>query len=286
MKIIRLKPIIDIAIPSDFLAEAPDEREAIRKIGYLGRGAAIFQVSKIIIYRHKLANDKDRAEFILKNLQYLSTPPYLRRDIFKLSRDLKYAGLLPPLKIPSHVVKKEPERGEFREGIVIKWDGYFSIVKIGNNIYAKVPKPMPLGTRVIIQIDAQTSRGDTYRAHVVPKDRLSIYWGFDVEIADLSTLFRNYSTIILTGKEGIEIGNVMNEIRGLMDREKLLIIFGSPYHGIDEILKAEGMGNILQSYPFVNFIPSQGVETVRTEEAVIAVLSILNLFRYLRGSIS
>jgi hypothetical protein len=44
MRVTRLKPIIDIAIPSDFLAEVPDDREAVRKIGYVGRGAAIFQV--------------------------------------------------------------------------------------------------------------------------------------------------------------------------------------------------------------------------------------------------
>ncbi|WP_367834512.1 putative RNA uridine N3 methyltransferase [Vulcanisaeta sp. JCM 16159] len=73
MRVSRLKPIIDIAIPSDFLAEVPDDREAIRKIGYLGRGAAIFQVSKIIIYRHRLAGERDRANFILKSLQYLAT---------------------------------------------------------------------------------------------------------------------------------------------------------------------------------------------------------------------
>jgi len=41
---------------------------------------------------------------------------------------------------------------------------------------------------------------------------------------------------------------------------------------------------MLTKYPFINFIPGQGVETVRTEEAVIAVLSILNIFRYLRDS--
>ncbi len=101
MRVLRLKPIIDIAIPSDFLAESPDDREAVRKIGYLGRGgAAIFQVSKIIVYRHKLAGERDRTNFIIKNLQYLATPPYLRKDLFKLDRDLKYAGLLPPLKTP------------------------------------------------------------------------------------------------------------------------------------------------------------------------------------------
>ncbi len=158
MRVSRLKPIIDIAIPSDFLAEVPDDREAVRKIGYVGRGAAMFQVNKIIVYRHRLVGDRDRAVFINKNLQYLSAPPYLRKDLFKLDRDLKYVGLLPPLKTPNHAPEGKPQRGgEYREGgVVVRWDGYFSIIKIGNEVYAKVPRPMPLGTRVVVQIDAPT----------------------------------------------------------------------------------------------------------------------------------
>ncbi|ADN50306.1 putative RNA uridine N3 methyltransferase [Vulcanisaeta distributa] len=285
MRVLRLKPTIDIAIPSDFLAESPDDREAIRKIGYLGRGAAIFQVSKIIVYRHKLAGERDRTNFIIKNLQYLVTPPYLRKDLFKLDRDLKYAGLLPPLKTPNHAPEGMPQRGEYREGIVVKWDGYFSIIKIGEGVYAKVPKPMPLGTRVIVQIDAQTTRGDTYRAHVVPRDRLSVYWGFEAEVVELSRLFSDYDYVILTGKEGMNIKDAMEQLRSALSRDRVLVVFGSPYHGVDEILRAEGMEEALRKYPFINFIPGQGVETVRTEEAVIAVLSILNLVRYLHGSL-
>jgi predicted SPOUT superfamily RNA methylase MTH1 len=285
MRVLRLKPIIDIAIPSDFLAESPDNREAIRKIGYIGRGAAIFQVSRIIVYRHRLAGDRDKAQFIIKNLGYLSTPPYLRKDLFKLDKDLKYVGLLPPLKTPNHAPEGKPQRGEYREGIVIKWDGYDSIVKIGDGIYAKIPRPMPLGTRVIVQIDAPTTRDDTYRAHVVPRDRLSIYWGFESEIMDVSKLFDEYIYVILTGKEGISIKNAIEQINDFLSGDRFLVVFGSPYHGVDEILRAEGMENTLKKYPFINFIPGQGVETVRTEEAVIAVLSILNLIRHLHGSL-
>ncbi|MGC8607330.1 MAG: putative RNA uridine N3 methyltransferase [Vulcanisaeta sp.] len=285
MRVLRLKPIIDIAIPSDFLAESPDNREAIRKIGYIGRGAAIFQVSRIIVYRHRLAGDRDKAQFIIKNLRYLSTPPYLRKDLFKLDKDLKYVGLLPPLKTPNHAPEGKPQRGEYREGIVIKWDGYYSIVKIGDGIYAKIPRPMPLGTRVIVQIDAPTTRDDTYRAHVVPRDRLSIYWGFESEIMDVSKLFDEYIYVILTGKEGISIKNAIEQINDFLSGDRFLVVFGSPYHGVDEILRAEGMENTLKKYPFINFIPGQGVETVRTEEAVIAVLSILNLIRHLHGSL-
>lgn len=143
----------------------------------------------------------------------------------------------------------------------------------------------PLGTRVIVQIDAQTTRGDTYRAHVVPRDRLSVYWGFEAEVVELSRLFSDYDYVILTGKEGMNIKDAMEQLRSALSRDRVLVVFGSPYHGVDEILRAEGMEEALRKYPFINFIPGQGVETVRTEEAVIAVLSILNLVRYLHGSL-
>ncbi|WP_069807011.1 putative RNA uridine N3 methyltransferase [Vulcanisaeta thermophila] len=284
MRVVKLlKPIIDIAIPSDVISEAPDEREAIRKIGLIGRGAGIFQVSKIIIYKHALAGGNDRSELISRNLQYLSTPPYLRKDLFKLSRELRLAGLLPPLKTPNHASEGRPERGEFRDGVVIRWDGYYSIVKIGDGVYAKVPRPMPLGTRVVVQIEAPTNREDTYRAHVVPRDKLGIYWGFDVAVMSLRELLTSgaYDSVVFTGREGEDISNAMERVINALRTERLLVVFGSPRNGVDEILRAEGLEDLLGKHPFINFIPGQGVETVRTEEAVIAVLSILNLLRSL-----
>ncbi|WP_342765429.1 RNA methyltransferase [Vulcanisaeta sp. JCM 14467] len=102
---------------------------------------------------------------------------------------------------------------------------------------------------------------------------------------DLNNLFGVYDYVILTGREGVSIKDAMDYVRNAMSRDRVLVVFGSPYHGVDEILKAEDMEEVLRKYPFINFIPGQGVETVRTEEAVIAVLSILNLVRYLRESL-
>ena len=42
---------------------------------------------------------------IRRVLEYLETPQYLRRRLFPLDESLKYAGLLPPLRIPSHKPK-------------------------------------------------------------------------------------------------------------------------------------------------------------------------------------
>jgi hypothetical protein len=58
---------------------------------------------------------------------------------------------------------------------------------------------------------------------------------------------------------------------------KILVAFGSPTRGLKEILEHEGLD--LNDYAdfIVNTIPDQGVETVRTEEAIYTSLSILNI---------
>jgi predicted SPOUT superfamily RNA methylase MTH1 len=72
--------VFSIAIPHDFLSEAPDEASKIRKLGYLARAAAIFLAETIVIYYYgtPLREDVDFAKTVL---EYLVTPPYLRKKV-------------------------------------------------------------------------------------------------------------------------------------------------------------------------------------------------------------
>jgi len=84
----------------------------------------------------------------------------------------------------------------------------------------------------------------------------------------------NFDTVILTGKEGRSICEARLRLRG-----RVLVVFGGPRHGVDEILSMEGLS--VENH-LINFVPMQGVETIRTEEAMVAVLSILNMMRICR----
>jgi predicted SPOUT superfamily RNA methylase MTH1 len=257
---------LSIAVPHDLLVEAPDEASKARKIGYVARAAAIFRVEGVIIYYYGTPLRED-IELMKALLEYAVTPPYLRKRAFKLDRNLKLAGLLQPLKIPSHVVPPEPRIGEIREGMVERWDGYYSLVYIGGGKYAKVPKPYPIGTRLLVRIEAPTGRPDTYRASVYrgpPPD----YWGFGVEVRPLQSLTEGFDTVILTGREGRCVCDIK-----LKPGRRTLLVFGSPRKGVDEIYREAG---ISMPGELVNFIPGQGVEAVRTEEAIFIVLAILN----------
>ncbi|WP_054853419.1 putative RNA uridine N3 methyltransferase [Vulcanisaeta distributa] len=193
--------------------------------------------------------------------------------------------MLPPLKTPNHAPEGKPGKGEYREGVVVRWDGYFSIIKIGDGGLCQGTQANAAGTRVVVQVDAPTTRMIHIGRMLSRGNVWAFTGGFESEVMDVSKLFSNYDYAILTGKEGISIKDAMEHIRNALGRDRVLVVFGSPYHGVDEILRAEGMEDTLRRYPFINFIPGQGVETVRTEEAVIAVLSILNLVRNLHGSL-
>mgnify|MGYP006335558933 CR=1 FL=1 len=55
----------------------------------------------------------------------------------------------------------------------------------------------------------------------------------------------------------------------------IAILFGGPYSSIQEDVSG-GNWDLLK----VNTIPNQGTETVRTEEAVVATLSLFNFIRF------
>lgn len=65
----------------------------------------------------ELLNDPEKGPsvFIVKLLQYLEAPSYLRKDMFPVNYHLKYAGLLPPLDMPHHMRKDDVSL--YREGL-------------------------------------------------------------------------------------------------------------------------------------------------------------------------
>jgi predicted SPOUT superfamily RNA methylase MTH1 len=67
---------------------------------------------------------------------------------------------------------------------------------------------------------------------------------------------------------------LINEVKRA---NSILLVFGSPRRGVFEILSDENMNPIQISKFTVNSIPDQKTATVRTEEALLASLAILNL---------
>jgi hypothetical protein len=125
---------LSVAIPESSLSDESLKIDKTRKISVLARACAIFKVDTIFVYQDG-GNYKQDGGFMVMILRYLETPQFLRRRIFPKMNDLKFAGVLQPLKIPSHITPANPKkivRGDVREGIVVSIKGK-KFVDVGVN---------------------------------------------------------------------------------------------------------------------------------------------------------
>jgi len=276
-----------VAIPASIVSDTPHLREKTFKIGIVGRAAAVFRVNEIIIFSDKPQQRQDRELKLLSTvLAYMETPQYLRKKLFKITPELRYAGILPPLRTPHHPLvnkAKALKNGELREAVVssITEKGVFVDVGVEKPIFMTGTK-LKVGKRVTVKI---VKRGKTLEAVLAKPEEIRKYWGYKVTAYPLSLgrvlKKRKPDLKIATSRYGKPLMEISKQIRQRwMKASEILVIFGSPSEGLYEIAKHEGL-RLDDVVDFVvNTIPEQGTETVRTEEAIFASLSLFNfLFR-------
>jgi len=278
------KKKLAIAIPASVISDTPHLREKTSKIGLIGRAAAIFRVHEIIIYRDnpKINQDRD-TDFIALLLNYLETPQYLRKRLFKLEPNLQFAGILPPLRTPNHPVSgktRDLKAGEYRDGSVLSISKEGLLVDIGVEQTAVLRETQyDVGDRLTLQI---VNVGGRVEVQTVNRDDIPGYWGFSVHVENRP--FRQFVTdkefdlTIATAKLGHKFMDVADPIsKKWSAAHHILVAFGAPSRGLHEIAKDEG-ANLEDIVDFiVNTVPHQGTATVRTEEALLASLAVFNM---------
>jgi predicted SPOUT superfamily RNA methylase MTH1 len=274
----RLQQVV-VALPATLTQDIPHLREKTGRLGFILRALAIFRVEKVIVYLDQ-DNNKARLEAKLmeKILKFQETPPYLRKQIFPPDRDFAYTGTLPPLRTPHHPDRTGPTRGLLREAIAIS-SGPISNVDAGFSSPVIVRERLESGKRYTIRI---STPGQTPEAEIVDRAGLPIYWGPEVRRDDrpLNLIMKesDRDLTISTSRQGTDIREIMDPLRSAWRTSRRpLVIFGSPTEGIPEILARSGP-KIPEADFNINTVPDQGVETVRTEEALLSTLAVLNLF--------
>jgi predicted SPOUT superfamily RNA methylase MTH1 len=279
MEVPRRPQRLSVALPASFTKDVPHLREKTSRVGLIARSLAIFRVDEALIYNDQnSASSAREASLLEKLLAYQETPQYLRKALFKQDPDLQFSGILPPLRIPSHPNISDPRIGEIREGLVIE-SGPRSIVNAGFRATVEVSSKLRPLERVTIKLVQISPR---LQGELVDPTRLPIYWGFRVNRTNLtlSRLIRsrNQDLTISTSRKGKVVREVLNDLTlRWKSSQRPLVLFGSPSEGVPEILAKEGTDFIKMVDFNLNMIANQGVETVRTEEAVLATMSILNL---------
>ena len=262
---------LSIAIPDTSLVDESTQLDKSRKISDIARACAIFKVDVIYIYDDG-GSEQDKA-LLVTVLKYLETPAFLRKRLFPRINELKYAGVLKPLKIPSHITPTNPKKiraGSIREGIVVSGKGR-RFVDVGIN------QPVPYfgrkepGKRTTVQFKEVRPE---MKIKEITREEATEYWGYQIkERAALASLVSGWDgKMILTSRRGKEAGlQIIHEYA--KTAEPVLVVFGSTDRGIHEILG--GAIKQVQNARIVNFFPGQATETVRLEEAILGCLSIL-----------
>ena len=280
---------LTLLVPSSVVREAEDKREATRKLGYIARAAAVFRADRLLVFPDREGERRWGEEFVRVVLQYAATPPYLKNEVWDKRDELQFAGILPPLRVSSQTVADPGDDGPAtHQGIVTKVgsEGRVRVTcGLQHPISLMVPPDMATpaeGERVTVRISSR----EPVRARLVDEP----ISGLVVERADLSAALSDESgATIATSAYGEELshgrlGELLPELR-----EGTTVAFGSPGRGLPEILGIEpeavsaavAAGDHVESDPgfdrWLNTIPRQGSETVRTEEAMFASLGCLTL---------
>jgi methyltransferase len=259
-----------VAFPDTVLEEKAALREKTAKLGVIARACAIYGVDVVEVFRDE--GGRGETTLIRKVLEFLETPQYLRRRLFPLDESLRFAGLLPPLRIPSHKPRVPVESlkvGEVREGVANE-DG---TVDIGLETPARLKGGAEPAKRLTVRVETLRPLS----ASPVDREHVRGYWGYKVEAKSSNNVFDDprFGLKVATSKLGEPLAAAVDALRaGLATTGGVKLVFGSPSRGLFDIV---GQSLASKATFVVNLFGEQHVETVRTEEALMAGLNLVNV---------
>ncbi|KAJ3018851.1 UNVERIFIED_CONTAM: hypothetical protein HDU68_010962 [Siphonaria sp. JEL0065] len=317
---------VSVAISASMIAnlEKPELRTFLA--GQIARMLTIFQVDEIVVYEdatshthipktttegpYEAAAKKniDASVFLARILQFCECPPYLRKALFPIHRDLQFATII-NLESPHHTRIDDP--CPFREGVTLESNGKEgTLVDCGlrNSVPAYIKdKSIKPGVRVTIKLDnpAQIFHNNSTPppATVVspnfPRESQGLYWGYSVRLAssignvlkeslyeggyDLSFGISEQAGFIDDVLEGKNVVGDATTGSKLPPFKHMMVIFGGS-KGIEYSIGADETIDIHEENAadmftyFVRPLKSQGTRRIRTEENVlIGMTAIKNL---------
>ncbi len=285
----RTEDGLTICVPSSLVREAEDQREATRKLGYVARAAAVFRAGRLVVFPDREGESRWGEGFVRAVLGYAATPPELRKDLWGERDELRYAGILPPLRV-SWRTGSPPDGAESKTQGLVTEVGPEGRVRVNSPlgehpISLLVPSEMEVerGERVTIRVSSR----EPVRARITgkPED------GFQVVAADLSEALTGDELAIATSRHGepLSVPRLGELVAGAREAGGYTVAFGAPGRGLPDMLgltpedirAAVDDGRRVEPDPgfdlWLNTIPAQGSEVVRTEEALFATLGSLTL---------
>jgi len=277
-----------VLVPSSVVREAEDKREATRKLGYVARAAAVFSVDRLVVFADRDGERRWGGGFVETVLRYAATPPYLRKEAFDTRDELEYAGVLPPLRLSSWTGSESSGSGSHREGIVTQV-GSEGRVRVNCGMQHPVSLHLPDGMEVSEgeRVTIRVSSRRPLRAKIVE----GAPPGFQVFASTLGDELARPDAgfTVATSRFGVPVGtSTLGDLTKRARDGGLTVAFGSPERGLPPMLDVD-VEAVREFDPgqsagapggfdvWLNTIPKQGSEVVRTEEAMFASLACLTL---------
>nr|CDP23913.1 Putative protein of unknown function [Podospora anserina S mat+] len=260
---------ISIAVPTSIITSCVTREQRTTAAGSIARALAIFSVDEVVIFDDSPIEQRPRnfdpdaytgdiepAHFLEHLLNYLETPPFMRKVLFPIHPNLKSQGLLHGLDMPHHPHKDEwlP----YREGLTLEAP-------------PRSGKPEPVNP-------------------AEPRTEGGYFWGYSVRKAkSLSDVFTSsayedgYDLSIGTSERGVPLSKAFPNHNQTATFNHMLIVFGGP-RGLefaamnDPDLGQMGIQGARTKELFdhwVNVLPNQGTRGIRTDESLLIALTAL-----------
>jgi predicted SPOUT superfamily RNA methylase MTH1 len=278
---------VSVLVPSSLVREATDKREATRKLGYVARAATVFRVDRLTVYPDPDGEEHFDDGFVDTVLRYAATPPHLRKEVWGTRDELEYVGVLPPLRVVTQTGSGSEGSGSLRQGIVTEV-GADGRVRVNCGLQHPVSLPVPADRDLVEgeRVSVRVSSREPVRAKLVDRPQP----GYVVDTADLDTaLTRSGAGVtIASSRHGDRLRpgqlDTLTTDASSSGSGDYTVAFGAPERGLPDILGLSpgtvGEADHDETGRFdlwLNTIPNQGSEVVRTEEALFATLACLNL---------
>ncbi|RYP74046.1 hypothetical protein DL771_003235 [Monosporascus sp. 5C6A] len=296
---------VSVAVPGSVLSICKRDDQRTNVVSHLARALAVFSIDEVVVFDDShpdtrprsvdpagYTGDVDPCGYLDHLLQYLEMPPFMRKTLLPIHPNLKQAGLMPSLDIPSH-----PHPSDwlpYCEGVTLSGatkSGSGTLVDVGRKNPVTISHEVPPKTRITVKIDSNDPSLGEPVDPAAPRTEGGYYWGYSVRRCEsLAAVFEEspfeggYDFSIGTSERGVPIAEAFPERKvkkGETNFNHLLIVFGGP-RGLENAAENDpelnGMGIVKGRTKelfdhWINILPGQGSRTIRTDEALFIGLA-------------
>lgn len=267
--------VLRVVLPTSILSVEHHLLLKSIRIHQVARWTSIFGVSEVVFYREPdtpIEEFEEHKKLILDHWKYFFTPPYLRKHLVPLKPTLKYVGMLSPIRLEVFNVSRKPRIGELRIGYIYIENNKLKAL-IGDKLpYTPINECREKEFNLVRVVDVEKRLVECTNQFVYTGPRLSFSNSLYRALEESRRISR---FIVATDRKGkIVSREEVEKIRG----STTTILFGSPKYDLFEISEQEGIDlSKFIDYTW-NTVPGQKVVSVRTEEALIITLGVVNAF--------